>query len=308
MKDRQEAFARVHGLFNITVTPFDAAGAIDLAGVTETVERVLGMGFDGLLIGGTYGEFGTMTADERLQLFRHVMAVVDDRAPVLLCTAHSDPRVVADLTRAASEMGGLPMVTPPYVTEVTEAQILRFFEEITPLSRTGVMIYNAPGVGVTLSAPLIERLAEIEGMVALKQGDLNPTVVDRLASSVVGKIRVLAASDLVFLGPLAAGFDGFSSTNSCVFPEIILETYQALRAGDVARAGALHRSWYPFRALARRFGQPQTTKAGMAMRGWNGGEPRAPLLPLTEDEKAQTRAAIARIERETGRSLLDATA
>lgn len=267
MKTTDEARARTRGVFNITVTSFAADGSIDFAGITQTVERVLAMGFDGLLIGGTYGEFPVMSLDERLDLFGHVLDVVGDRAPVLLCTAHSDPRVVMDLTRRAGEMGGLPMVTAPYVTEITESQIAAFFEQVAPLSRTGIMVYNAPGIGITLSAGLIERLCDVAGVVALKQGDLSPATVDRLAATVCGRIRVLAASDLVFPGAIVAGFDGFSSTNSCALPELIQQTWTALGRGDLPEATRLHRAWYPFRALARSFGQPQTTKAAMRLRG-----------------------------------------
>ncbi|WP_439570286.1 dihydrodipicolinate synthase family protein [Roseovarius mucosus] len=304
MKTTDEARERTHGLFNITVTSFAADGSIDFAGISETVERVLGMGFDGLLIGGTYGEFPVMTVDERLELFGHVMDVVGDRAPVLLCTAHSDPRVVRDLTQRAGEMGGLPMVTAPYVTEITENQIEAFFHEVAPLSRTGIMVYNAPGIGITLSPGLIERLCDIVGVVALKQGDLSPATVDRLAASVCGRIRVLAASDLVFPGAIVAGFDGFSSTNSCALPEIIQQTWVALGRGDLTEATRLHRAWYPFRALARNLGQPQTTKAAMRLRGWAGGRVRPPLLELDPAETAKLREVLAAIGAATGHTLL----
>lgn len=295
MKDRSEAVARVKGLFNITVTPFRGDGSIDKPAMRETIQRVLGLGYDGLLIGGTYGEFPAMSVEERADLFRFVADEVGNRAPLLLCAAHSDVRVVRDLTRLASELGGLPMVTAPYVSEVEESHIEAFFRDIAPESRTGIMIYNAPGIGITLSPALIERLAEIEGIVALKQGDLAPAVVDRLACTLVGRIRVLAASDLVFPGTVVAGFDGLSSTNSCAIPEIILETYRLLKAGDATAAGALHRSWYPLRALCRRFGQPQTTKAAMSARGWNGGFVRRPLRDVTNAQALEIAAVMAKL-------------
>lgn len=213
-KDRQESYERTKGLFNITVTSFLNDGSIDLQSMTKTVERMLALGYDGFLIGGTYGEFPTLSTQECALIFRHIMDVVEDQVPVLLCTAQSDPRVVIELTTLASELGGLPMVTAPYVFEMTDQQIYSFFEHIADYSSTGIMIYNTPGIGITLSAALIERLSKIDGMVALKQGDLNPTAADQLASTVAGRIRVLAASDLVFLGPLTVGFYGFSSTNS----------------------------------------------------------------------------------------------
>jgi dihydrodipicolinate synthase/N-acetylneuraminate lyase len=63
-------------------------------------------------------------------------------------------------------------------------------------------------------------------------------------------------------------------------PELILAAYRALEAGDAATARDLQRLWYPFRALAREFGQSQATKAAMNLRGFDGGSVRLPLRGL----------------------------
>ena len=306
MKNRDESKDRVHGLFNITVTPFAEDGTIDFSALHGGIERVLDLGYNGLLIGGTYGEFATMDVEERTSVFRAVMDQVGNRVPVLLCTAHSDSRIVFDLTKLAGEMGGLPMVTAPYVSEVNDLHIIDFFERISALSPTGIMIYNAPGIGITLSPGLICRLAEIEGMVALKQGDLNPTAVDILTGRLHGKIRVLAASDLALLGPLALGFDGVSSTNSCALPELIRQIYKAITEGDARTAGRLQRLWYPIRELARIYGQPQTTKAIMNIRGWKGGHVRLPLLDLTGEQLKQVEQALDKLSSETDAGIASA--
>ncbi|SEF07846.1 4-hydroxy-tetrahydrodipicolinate synthase [Rhizobiales bacterium GAS188] len=287
MKDITEAQASLRGIFNIAVTPFNADGSFHYAGLARNIERVLGLGFDGILIGGTYGEFPAMSTEERAELFRKVMGVVGDRAPVMLCSAGSDAREVRDLTKLAGDLGGLPMVTPPFVSEVTDDQIVAFFRDMAPLSRTGILIYNAPGIGITLAPATLERLAGIEGVVGLKQGDLSPTAIDQIANSLAGRIRLFCASDLAFLGPMMAGFDGISSTNSCALPELILSAYRAIERGDAATARDLHRLWYPLRALARSYGQPQTTKAAMNLRGFDGGSVRLPLRDLGEMEKAR---------------------
>ncbi len=282
MKDISETRARLKGIFNITVTPFGKDGAIDHAGLSRSIDRVIGLGFDGVLIGGTYGEFPAMSTEERADVFRHVMDVVGDRVPVMLCSAHSDVRIVRDLTKLAGDLGGLPMVTPPYVSEVTDGQIVSFFRDMAPLSKTGILVYNAPGIGITLSPTLLEQLADIGNVAGIKQGDLNPTAIDQIANRLGGRLRLFCASDLAFLGPVMAGFDGISSTNSCALPELILATYRALEKGDAAAARDLHQLWYPFRALARKHGQPQTTKAAMNLRGFDGGSVRQPLRDLDE--------------------------
>jgi dihydrodipicolinate synthase/N-acetylneuraminate lyase len=79
---------------------------------------------------------------------------------------------------------------------------------------------------------------------------------------------------------MMCGFDGISSTNSCALPELILAAYRALEAGEAKAARDLHQLWYPLRALAREFGQPQTTKAAMNLRGFDGGSVRLPLRNL----------------------------
>ncbi|TCV95174.1 dihydrodipicolinate synthase family protein [Biostraticola tofi] len=295
MKDISESQARLKGIFNITVTPFTRAGEFDYAGLARNIERVIGLGYDGILIGGTYGEFPAMTATERAQMFRQVMEVVGDRVPVMLCSAGSDARVVRELTELAGSLGGLPMVTPPFVSEVTDAQIVSFFRQMAPLSRTGILVYNAPGIGITLPPVVLEQLADIPGVVGIKQGDLNPTAIDQLAHRLGGRLRLFCASDLAFLGPMMCGFDGISTTNSGALPELILATYRALEQGDAATARDLHRLWYPYRALARRLGQPQLVKAAMNLRGFDGQHVRPPLSDLNAEEVSLIEAELHRL-------------
>ena len=240
------------------------------------------------LIGGTYGEFPAMSPADRAELFRRSIEFARDRVPVMLCSAASDPRLAMELTELASSLGGYAMVTAPYVSEVTEDHIFEFFRWIAPAAKRGLVIYNAPEIGITLSARLIERVSAIDSVVGLKQGDLSPTAIDELANRVGGKLRLFCASDLAFLGPMMAGFDGLSSTNSSAFPELIQATFRAVQTGDARTAIELHRGWYLFRELARAYGQPQTVKAAMRRRGWSNGYVRPPLQPLTPEQVRET--------------------
>jgi len=284
---RDEARLALRGIFTIQVTPFDAQGRLDRQGIDDAVERAVQHGVDGLLIGGTYGEFSSMASAERAALFRSVMEANKGRLPVLLCSADSDVRVVRELTVLAGELGGIPMTTPPYASEVTHAHVVAFFREIAALAPRGLVIYNAPGVGATLTPAAIEEIAAIDGIIGIKQGELSPTTVDVLVGRLRGKIALMCASDLQMLGPLAAGFDGVTSTNSCALPELIVESARALLAGDARRAGEVHRAWYDYRAFARRAGQPQTVKAAMTIRGWKGGLVRSPLRDLCPSDRAK---------------------
>ena len=54
----------------------------------------------------------------------------------LLCAAGSDLRVVEELAQLAIYLGGIPMVTPPYVSEVTDDQIVAFFRSVCRVANT----------------------------------------------------------------------------------------------------------------------------------------------------------------------------
>jgi 4-hydroxy-tetrahydrodipicolinate synthase len=124
------------------------------------------------------------------------------------------------------------------------------------------------------------KIADVPGVIGIKQGDLTPSVIDALADRLRGRLRLFCASDLAFLGPMAAGFDGISSTNGCALPSLILQSYRAIERGDLKTGGELHRAWYPLREVVRRRGQPQTTKAAMNAQGFKGGSVRPPLRDL----------------------------
>ncbi len=282
--DRKDAAMRLpEGLINITVTPFGATGSVRHADLEDGIDRALRAGYDGILIGGTYGEFATMTADERIELFELAARRVSRKVPLLLCAAAADTPTARRLAKVAHDVGGFPMLTPPYVSEVTKAQVEAFFRDIATTCSDRVIIYNAPGVGATLSVEQIVDIAAIPGVVGLKQGELAPAVVDRLVGHLGGRIRLIAASDLSISGPVGTGFDGLSSTNSCAFPELIAEIYHAFRQGNGVRGRELNQSWFAYREFARAHGQPQTVKAAMEMRGWRGGHVRAPLLDLGDE-------------------------
>ncbi len=150
-------------------------------------------GYDGLLIGGTYGEFPVMTVEERRELFHQVMACVDDRVAVMLCSASADPRDARELTLLASELGGLPMVTAPFVSEITDQQIVSYFKEMAPYQKPASWCTTRRASASPLSPALLEQLAEIPNVVGIKQGDLNPTAIDQIANRLRGRLRLFCA-------------------------------------------------------------------------------------------------------------------
>ena len=64
------------------VTPFDAAGAVDHEKLAALAGFLLAHGSDGLVVAGTTGESPTLSDDEKLAMFRTVVAAVRNGTPL----------------------------------------------------------------------------------------------------------------------------------------------------------------------------------------------------------------------------------
>lgn len=65
------------------VTPFDNKGNVDFAKTTQLVNHLINNGTDSLVVVGTTGESATLTKEEKLALFQHVVKVVEKESLLL---------------------------------------------------------------------------------------------------------------------------------------------------------------------------------------------------------------------------------
>jgi 4-hydroxy-tetrahydrodipicolinate synthase len=284
---------RLYGVHAILPTPFLDDWSLDLTGFARNIEAILGRGVQGVLVGGGYGEFPSLSTEERCLLIREAVRVVAGRVSVIACTAHSSTLEALELTRVAQEVGAdAAMLTPPYVTEVREADVERHFAFIASRTAIPLVLYNTPSTGVILSPALIARLAEIPTVVGIKQGVLDASEMAAVVEAVGDRLAVLCGSDTAMVVGLAVGMVGVTSTNVNVFPDLIVATYRAASLGDWAEARRLHGLWAPFRAFARRVGQPAAIKAALDLMGLAGGACRPPLQALGATEREELRAVL----------------
>ena len=91
------------------VTPFDNKGNIDFSKVTKLVNYLIDNRTDSLVVSGTTGESPTLTKEEKIALFKHVVKVVDKRIPVIAGTGSYDTYSSIELTKKAEEAGGMEL-------------------------------------------------------------------------------------------------------------------------------------------------------------------------------------------------------
>jgi 4-hydroxy-tetrahydrodipicolinate synthase len=243
----------------------------------------------GIVVAGTYGEYVTLTTDERKTLLRSVIAAAQGRVPVIACTAAGSTAEVIAYTLDAEDAGADgAMITPPYgMIEPTEAAIVNHFEAVASATGTALLLYNNPNISPSLAPELLARLADIDGYVGIKQGAVTFSEHAELIALAGDRLRVFSGSDQMMVGSLALGAVGVSSTQSNFIPQIMRDTYEAMCRGDLAEARRQFLRWAPFRRFARRAGQPASAKAAMELLGRRCGGVRAPLVPLTAAQRTE---------------------
>src|SRR5215207_2750145 len=223
-------------LLTAMVTPFTAAGDLDLAGARRLAAHLVDVERnDGLVISGTTGESPTTTDEEKDRLLRAVVETVGDRAHVVAGVGTNDTVHTVHLAQAAEKAGatGLLVVTP-YYNKPPQAGLVAHFRTVADATGLPAMLYDIPGrTGAEIATDTLLRLAEHPRIVAVKDAK------DSLPASAV----VLARTDLAYysgtdalnLPLLSVGATGFVSVVAHVVGARLRDLLDAWAAGDAIR-------------------------------------------------------------------------
>ncbi len=150
--------------------------------------------------------------------------------------------------------------------------------------------------GSDLLPETVERLAEIETIVAIKEAS-NVRRAGELLAAVGDRITVLAGDDVIALPVMALGGHGVISVASNVMPGHMARLCDAMRDGDLVRARELHFELLPLFGLLFAEPNPIPTKTALELmsqvRGPGdrsepmGSEVRLPLVPCSPALRAR---------------------
>jgi dihydrodipicolinate synthase/N-acetylneuraminate lyase len=289
------------GFIPAITTPFAADGSIDWDGWRDLIEFLVADGLHGITIGGTTGEWFSMTEDERRESFRFAAEVVDGRITVLGGCNSFTPVESIRHAQAAHDAGldGILLTPPPYVVP-TDRELLAFYRAVSDAVEIPICIYNWPrGIGREISVELAKRLVEVDNVVAIKNssGDLRNFM--EMFFAVGDQVRYFGVP-ITELGImlLQSGADGQIGAGAVIGRDEA-RFFDAVWAGDletarrcVEREARIWRDWINA-DYSPKFGSPQAImKAALNLRGLPGGYLRPPLLPLAEDEVEIVRATL----------------
>ena len=284
----------VRGIISPLVTPFDEAEDVDLEAFRAEARYVLQFDVSGLLVGAATGEGYALTPEESGAVYEAAVAEAGGRVPVIagiLCTSTRD--AVGRAKRAAAAGAAAVLVTPVYYFAPSDDGIYSHYLAVWEEAGLPVVVYNSrPDVPVRPG--LIERLADIPGVIGVKEG-MGGTIdtLGQLIESVGDRIAVTWSQDNLLFPGFALGAVGSLGAMDSVLPGHSVETFRAVQHGDLETARKIHRgvSGVARAAYAARF--PAGIKAAINLQGRNAGQPRRPYRTITRAEHQRIADALA---------------
>jgi len=285
------------GLLSFPVTHFDTALEFAEAPYRAHVEWLSSFDAATLFAAGGTGEYFSIGQDEYPRIIRAAVEAAAGRCPVVAGCGVNTRRAIAD-ARAAEAAGadGL-LLLPTYLMAGTQAGQYAHVKAVCDAVSIGVVVYNR--ASSILTADTVARLAEAcPNLIGFKDGVGEIDLVIR--------IRASLGDRLVYVGGMpthelfAAAYDaaGFSTYSSAVFnfvPELALDFYRAMRAGDRGEMDRLlHAFYYPFADIRDRVaGYPVALiKGGLKAVGRDPGPVRPPLVDPSDRDVDDLATAI----------------
>ncbi|WP_163580090.1 4-hydroxy-tetrahydrodipicolinate synthase [Gracilibacillus saliphilus] len=274
-------------LLTAMVTPFDENNRMDLNITTQLIEHLIATGSDGLVVAGTTGESPTLSHEEKITLFEHVVKVVDGRVPIIAGTGSNNTQESIELTKEAEQIGidGALVVTP-YYNKPNQEGLYQHYAAIAKETKLPIMLYNIPSRAVVrLNVETVVALSQIENIVAVKDstGDLDG--IASILEQADDGFSVYSGDDSLTLPIQSIGGSGIVSVSSHIIGKEMKEMIELFEQGKVKEASRLHRKLLPIMRALFMAPSPSPVKSALNYQQINVGSVRLPLVPLSPFEE-----------------------
>jgi dihydrodipicolinate synthase/N-acetylneuraminate lyase len=298
--DRQTMIKRLGGCYLAVPTLFDDDLALNLDGMRRHVEFMLAGGLrEGnavLLVNGAAGEFPVLSLDERRQTAETVVRAASARIAVIVGAQATGTREACEIARHAQAIGAAALqVSAPYYYLLTDDDVYEHFAAVaTAAPELGIVVYTTYWLTHQPSLRLLERLAEIPQVAAIKWG--SPDIVEYQVALLrfAGRLGVIDNQLLPVFNQMMGG-SGVNLHPALFWPEWGVKVWRLLetRAWDAAQA-EINRLLLPYYELSGEIGtytggEGHIDKAGLELAGLPGGRNRPPTRPLPPIYKERLR-------------------
>lgn len=275
------------------ITPFQD-GEVDFRTLDELIDFQVENGIDAISPCGTTGESPTLSHEEHKKVIERVVKSVGGEVPVIAGAGSNSTAEAIELTAFAKKVGAdATLQVCPYYNKPTQEGFYQHFKAIAEEVDLPMVLYNIPGRcgGTGLTAETVARLAEIEGIVAIKEASGKLDMASEIAT--MCDITIISGDDSLTLPIASVGGKGVISVVANIVPADVKAMTDLILEGDFTSALKWHKKLF---ALSKNMlglaTNPIPIKEAMAMLNMAPEELRLPMTAMGEDKKAILRRTL----------------
>ena len=278
----------LNGIFPPVTTPFmDDKVAYDK--LASNIEKYGQTGLKGIVVLGSNGEYVSLSEEEKRKVVETVVQATPDHMSVIAGTGCESTRETIRLTAdcAAAGVHAALVVTPHYFGgKMSDAALIKHFTTVADHSPIPILLYNVPQfTHVNLTVNVVAQLSGHPNIIGIKDSTGNVIQLGEFLHQVDADFRILVGTASALYGALTLGCVGGVLALANVTPETCVKIHGLVQAGDFEAARQIQLKMIPVnKAVTTTFGIAGL-KTALDLLGYFGGDPRAPLLPSSDETK-----------------------
>jgi 4-hydroxy-tetrahydrodipicolinate synthase len=285
----------LQGVIPPATTPFGADDEIDHSLVRRQVEWLISAGSHGTAVGGSTGEGHTLELGEYTALVETAIDAAAGRIPVIAGIITDSTRDAIKRGKAVAGMGAAALQVTPvhYLFRPDDEAMVEHFRVMAEETEMPIIIYNVVPWTYLSPALLLRIMKEVPGVIGVKQSAGDLKLMADLVMDARPKDHIFSAVDALMYPSYMLGCRGSIAAILSAAPHASVELWDAVAAGDQARALDLHTRLLRLWNAMFSDNLPACTKYAQALQGCPAGRPRAPMPEASDEQKAAIREALA---------------
>jgi 4-hydroxy-tetrahydrodipicolinate synthase len=286
--------ADFHGVFPYLVSPVDASGQIRGRVLARLCDDLIKSGVHGLTPLGSTGEFAYLSNAQRAAVVQTTIEAAKGRVPVVAGVVSTSTSDAVAQARAYQKLGadGILAILEAYFP-LPDAQVESYFRAIADAVDIPVVIYTNPQFQRSdLTLDVIARLSAHPRIGYIKDASTNTGRLLSIMNRCGDAIGVFSASAHIPAAVMLIGGVGWMAGPACMVPRQSVELYNLCKAKRWDEALALQRRLWRLNEAFARYNLAACIKAGLAIQGYEVGDPIPPQAALTAEERKAVEAVL----------------
>jgi 4-hydroxy-tetrahydrodipicolinate synthase len=286
---------KMEGIIPAMLTPFTKNGDLDLDGLKKNVDFLIENGVSQIMCLGSTGEAATLTRQECVKVTEATVKASNGRVPIMAGTGATSTREVIERSKEAKSAGAdSVMIVTPFYEIPSQDGLLKHYTSIAEAVDVPICLYNIPPhTQVEIAPETLEKLADIDNIVALKDSSGNLSYFAEVMRRVGDTMSILTGGDDITLPCFALGCHGAILALVNIAPRMVVDLFQANQQKDREKSLEIFFKLLPVaRAISVPQNFPAPVKESVNMLGRPAGPARSPILPLDSTDKADIRSSL----------------